>query len=95
MDRVDVKTPLLDHIEVKLPDHKKPYSELRPRWLISLIKALKGLHLTHQDVSKLSSSPITFYKRPVNNTDLKGGIEEWIETKVSNFKKDTQKRSTL
>lgn len=31
MDRVEVKTPLLDHIDVKLPDHKNPYAELRPR----------------------------------------------------------------
>jgi len=89
MDRVEVKTPLIDQIEVKLPDKKKPYKELRPMWLISLIKALKGLQLTHLDVSTLSKSSITFYKRPVYNTDLKGGVEDWL---ARNYSQDVNKQ---
>jgi imidazolonepropionase-like amidohydrolase len=74
-----VKTPLLDQIEVKLKAHVKQYKELRPMWLISLIKALKGLHITHHDVKHLSQSEIAFRRRPLIQTEIRGTMDDWLD----------------
>lgn len=79
LDRVNVKTPLLDQIEVKLKSEVKQYKELRPIWLISLIKALKGLHITDHDVRNLSQSEVAFRRRPVIQTVIKGTMDDWLD----------------
>ena len=79
MDRVERNALDLSIFEVKHREDRKPYKDLRPKWLISLLKALKGISITSVDVKELSSRPLAFFKRDKNIVNIKGGAREFYE----------------
>jgi hypothetical protein len=79
MDRVERNALDLSVFEVKHREDRKPYKDLRPKWLISLLKALKGISITKVDVHELSSRPLAFFKRDKNIVNIKGGQREFFE----------------